>query len=239
MFNFKNFSILKKFTTGSIFVSVSVLFLTCVIFMTYDYVSFRQGMVRNLSSIAQITAQNTSAAIVFDDPSSAQEVLKSLKFKPHIFRANVYDANGQLFASYVHEQGHIPDDFEQESHHYQEHIYEDYNQGNWEFHKGFVEVFSFVFLDDEKIGRIIIMSDLHELAERMRTYMLISMAILFLSLALASIISYYVAQPISAPIRRLNSIVEKIAQGDLSQKIDIDSKDEHISFHSFNQFMQI
>jgi len=94
------------------------------------------------------------------------------------------------------------------------------------FHKNFFEVFSAISLDDENIGMIVIVASLKGFDVKVKNLLLISFGVLVTSLFYASIISYYIAQPISAPIRQLTLMVGKIAEGDLSQKIEITSTNE-------------
>ncbi len=67
----------------------------------YDYVSYKRAMVRDLATLADVLAQNSSAALTFHDAETANDVLRALRAEPDVTRACIYDASGQIFAMYV------------------------------------------------------------------------------------------------------------------------------------------
>src|ERR1051326_5734888 len=80
--------------------SGAVLLLTCAAFIVSEWVTFRQGLVQNLSTLARITADNSSAALAFENESDAEGVLAALRIEDNIVQAGLYDRNGRLFTSY-------------------------------------------------------------------------------------------------------------------------------------------
>ena len=52
-----------------------------------DAILFRGYLERDLTALAQIIADNTTAALTFDDPKAAAETLTSLKARDHIVTA--------------------------------------------------------------------------------------------------------------------------------------------------------
>ena len=79
------------------------LLLTCLAFVTYEMVVFKTDMVDELSITAAMIADNSSAALTFNDPVSAAQTLKSLRAHSHIVEAAIYDAHGKVFAEYDRE----------------------------------------------------------------------------------------------------------------------------------------
>lgn len=53
-----------------------------------------------LISISEMVAENIVAALLFSDPISANKTLSSLKAKPDIYNAIIYDMNGNVFSEY-------------------------------------------------------------------------------------------------------------------------------------------
>jgi len=49
--------------------------LACAAFIGYDTVTFRETIVRNLSTQAQIIGSNSASALLFNDPQSAENTL--------------------------------------------------------------------------------------------------------------------------------------------------------------------
>src|SRR4029079_15029300 len=60
----------------------------------------RGELVRDLEALASIVADQTSAALAFEDPGSAAEVLRSLRGKRHVASGAVSRLDGRRFASY-------------------------------------------------------------------------------------------------------------------------------------------
>ena len=77
-----------------------VLLFTCSAFFTYELVTFRQTLVRQLDTLAKAIAANSTAALAFDNPGDARDALAAFKADPHIVAAALYDKTGALFASY-------------------------------------------------------------------------------------------------------------------------------------------
>src|SRR5438067_6597939 len=66
-----------------------------------DFILFRGYLERDLRGLARITADNSTAALSFEDPAAAEETLAALRARPHLVTACIYRANGSLFASYT------------------------------------------------------------------------------------------------------------------------------------------
>ncbi|BBB30279.1 ATP-binding protein [Neptunomonas japonica] len=59
-----------------------------------------------LISISEMVAENIVAALLFSDPISAKNTLNSLKAKPDIYNAIIYDINGDVFSEYSFSELH-------------------------------------------------------------------------------------------------------------------------------------
>ncbi|HEY0857954.1 MAG TPA: EAL domain-containing protein [Albitalea sp.] len=79
-----------------------------LIFDSFVYYSLRSAMIDDLMVQARIAADNSSAAILFDDPKAATETLGVLHASPSILRAELRDTHGRLFAVY-HAPGSGPE----------------------------------------------------------------------------------------------------------------------------------
>lgn len=66
-----------------------------------DLIRFRGEMVRDLRSLAEVIALNSTAALSFDDREAANETLSSLEASSPIDAASIYDENGELFGRWV------------------------------------------------------------------------------------------------------------------------------------------
>ncbi len=95
-------SVKLKLIGMSILTSSTALLLACGAFMVYELVTFRSLIVRNLSTHAQIIAENAASALVFSDPQAATETLSPFKSSMIAGRSSqsINGATGLLFLSH-------------------------------------------------------------------------------------------------------------------------------------------
>src|SRR5579864_8521365 len=80
--------------------SGAVMLTTSIAFCAYEVLTYRQQTMQNLAVLAETVATNSTAALAFDNPDDAREILAALKAEHHIVTAAVYARDGALFASY-------------------------------------------------------------------------------------------------------------------------------------------
>lgn len=68
----------------------------------------KESLIQRVKVLAQGVAYNLQAAILFEDKSSAQEILSAFVADQDIVRVKLYDVNEQLFASYQASDKNIP-----------------------------------------------------------------------------------------------------------------------------------
>src|SRR5258706_10439183 len=96
----QNVPIKRKLTIIIMATSCLALILACAAFVTYEQMTFRRTMVRDLSITAQIIGDNSAAALSFNDINSAELTLHSLSAQARITGAAVYNREGKLFVRY-------------------------------------------------------------------------------------------------------------------------------------------
>ena len=79
----------RKLMAIMLLTSGLVLLLTCAAFLGYELLTFRATAVRELSTIGQIVAANSTAALAFRNSDDAREVLAALKAEPSIVAATL------------------------------------------------------------------------------------------------------------------------------------------------------
>ncbi len=92
----------RKLMMIILLISGVVMVLMRGIFFTYEYLTFREASLRHVSSLGEILAANSTAALAFSNPDDAREILGALKGEHEMVAAALYDQHGQLFA-------HFPD----------------------------------------------------------------------------------------------------------------------------------
>src|SRR5882672_2502194 len=92
---FKNLPIKRKMMLVIMVTSLTALVLTAASFITYDLVTFRRSLVRNLTSISTIVAANSTRALLLDGEALATRNLSKKKAAPPVPPAPLYDRPGK------------------------------------------------------------------------------------------------------------------------------------------------
>lgn len=93
-------SIRTKLVSAVMATTLAALLVSIAIIIGYDLRSYHRTLVNDLATQAELVGHMTSAALSFDDPRLANENLALLRTRPQVRAAAIYDANGDLFASY-------------------------------------------------------------------------------------------------------------------------------------------
>jgi PAS domain S-box-containing protein len=98
--SFKDTPIQRKLMLLLLLTSVVVMLSVRAAFFTYEFLTFRQATVRQLSTLGEIIADNSTAALAFQNQEDAQEILAALRVERHIVAASLYTEEGKLFSRY-------------------------------------------------------------------------------------------------------------------------------------------
>jgi len=179
--------------------SIAVLVLTCTVFVTYEYVTFRKTVVGSLLVRAEIIAANSTAALAFQNDADAREILSALGNDPHMVAACVYDNEGHVFATYPADAptGLFPTAPEQQG----------YRFGDAE-----VIVFQPVVHDQRRLGTVYLKSDLSAMNDRFQLYTLLVLGVVAGSIVLAFALSTWLQKRISKPILALADMARRVSQ---------------------------
>ena len=94
-----NTSIKRKLTILLLTGTVAV-FLSCAAFLIFELYADLGEMVSDLTGIAEITGNNCKAALSFNVPEDAEQILSALTARPSIVFASIYDAHNHLFSEH-------------------------------------------------------------------------------------------------------------------------------------------
>ena len=142
----------------------------------FAYLSLRDGLVDAMKVEARLAAEQSAAALAAGDRAAATRVLSGLQASPMLLSAVVVDAAGQTLASYVasnpRETAGVAEPAAAP-------------QGDHEFTAAQLRVAQAVQHDGKPIGRIIVVTSLHGLHQRMLAFVGISVAVGLAALGLA------------------------------------------------------
>ena len=93
-------SIKRKLILVNMATTLSALVVASAIFGLYDYLTWKQALLAKLIAVSDVVGGNSAAAITFDDPKAAREILGSLRAQAAIRGAAIYDDNARLVASF-------------------------------------------------------------------------------------------------------------------------------------------
>jgi signal transduction histidine kinase/DNA-binding response OmpR family regulator len=199
----KDASIAKKLTWMNMLVSATALLLACAAFIGYDRVNFRETMVRNLSTQAQIIGSNSASALLFNDPHAAEDTLSALKAAPNILSAVIYTPDDQPLASYSRDRN-VPIPAPPL-------IAPGQLEAHWLKTGEIVLVRSIVF-QGKPTGTVYIRSDLEELNRRLGRYAGIAGIVLLVSLMAALLVSSIFRRAVAKPIVDLAQIARIVSR---------------------------
>ena len=204
------------------------LLLACVAFAAYEVMAFRTAMVQNLSTLAEIIGNNTSAALDFSDPKAAKETLSALRAQPNIEAGCIYTVKGEVFAVYErtgNENAFVPPKLQQNTEY---------------FSKDSLHLFRPILRDGENIGTVYVVSDLNALYSRLDKYGLIAIGVFFASGLVAFLLSSQLGRLISGPILNLVQTAHTVTSGkNYSVRATKQSDDElGVLIDAFNEMLK-
>ncbi len=100
MRRFSNLPIRQKLTMIVLFTSGLLVMFMAVFFIADKFFSFRRNMVSNMTTLAQVIGMNSTAALTFDDPGTAKEILSAISAEPNVEAACIFRSSKELFAAY-------------------------------------------------------------------------------------------------------------------------------------------
>ena len=215
---------------------VLITMLTCVVallsaaagFIVWEWTAFRRTMVRDLSTQAEMIAENCKAALAFQDAKDAEKTLSALHVQPSIVLGCIYTNKGKVFASYHRKDvdTRVPPPELQE--------------GGYSFGDGFLTVFRRIILDSEPVGTVCLRSDLRPMYVMLKRNTCIIIAVLLFASLVAYLMSTKLQKVISSPILSLADVAKVISEKkDYSNRALKHSNDEVGSLiDAFNEMLE-
>jgi PAS domain S-box-containing protein len=192
-------SITRKQTLVIMLTSCTSLLLACAGFVGYEVITFRQAMVENLSTLADIVANNSTAAVEFGIKEGAQENLAMLQSERSIEAAWVLTKSGQVFAEHQRapqRRKPLPD----------------LRNGEFRFTPDALVLKRPIRKDGEAIGAVCVRSNLAALYSRLWKYASIGGILLLASTLVAFLLSLRLQRVMSKPILDLAEAARAVAQ---------------------------
>jgi two-component system, sensor histidine kinase len=198
---------MKRGITGSVQRKVMVIILittfvallvSVIALLSYEARAYRDFVINDLTTQADILAVNSAPALAFNDPEAADANLALLANRTGIVAGAIYTIDGELFASY--QQAGSDMQFPVSVH-----------LRDPEVEGDDMKLFHPVLQNNEVLGTVFLQAD-YELGDRIGDYLLILGAIMALSLLVAALLSLWLQGSVTGPILAVTNVAHKIVR---------------------------
>jgi signal transduction histidine kinase/ActR/RegA family two-component response regulator len=179
--------------------SCAVLAVTTTAFCTYEFLTFRQSSIQQLQILSQAIANNSTAALAFQNADDGAAVLTAFTADPHISAAGLFDVQGRPFATYQRDQkaANIP---------------ARPGAAGFVFASGALSGFWPVTEGSKNLGTLYVRSDLGAMYARMKLYALIVVATIIISLGMSYVVSRRLQHRLLRPILALVATTKAVSE---------------------------
>ena len=209
-------SIRSRIIMAIMLVAIPMILITSIILATFTIKSFKQAQMQYALSSANFVVSQAAVAMLFDDNSRGNEILKNYETEDGVDAAFITYPNGKVFAKLVNDAG------------VDEHLIE-HESPYVDFDNGHLYVNVDIVSDGVTYGTLYLILNTKRLS---RTILIFTMMVLF-TIIIVTVITYVWAKhsqkSISAPIINLTEFAKTITSGneiDSIKRIRIDSNDE-------------
>jgi len=183
--------------------AATALLLSSVAFYINGVRTIRTSKVQQLSTLATVVGSNTTAALEFDDPETAGELLASLAQHPSVEFACLFDTQGKPFATYP---ASPPADFV---------LPDPPPLGKARFtESGKLDIRKEIVHGGQTVGYIYVQSGMHNLKRQMAAHLRISVVVLIVTLGISVLLAGRLWQIFLAPIFRLIGLMQRVTSED-------------------------
>jgi signal transduction histidine kinase len=227
----RDLSIKRKLTAVSFVTSAATLVLVGVAFGALAIRSYRQALVTQISTQAEIIGFNSTSALMFADERSAGETLSALRAEPRVAFAAIYTPDGRPFATYVRAdlaKERLPE------------LLHPPRAEALGFRGGHFDLVRRVGGAASPLGSVYIRADLTELRERVLQYAGITAVVLTVSLVAALGIASALQKMISEPVLELVRTARVVAfEKNYNVRASTQSRDElGVLVGAFNEMLE-
>jgi PAS domain S-box-containing protein len=210
---FRDMPIKQKLMLILMSVTTASLLLAGLGIIVVDSLLFRESMQRDVAALGRIVADNSTAALSFDDAGDAADTLASLRARPHLVAACIYRADGVVFAQYKRpgEMLGCPQVALDEV----------------RFTAAGLVLRRPIELQGRRIGTLELLYDVGEVSDRTKLYGSIVLGVLLISILIAYLLSTRLRDVIADPISQLVRATTSVSgTGDYSIRVQKLTGDE-------------
>jgi signal transduction histidine kinase len=196
---FGKMSLKQKITALILAASCLVLLLSSSIFVGSQVITYKRLTVSELNAVADIIASNVSAAVVFDDPAAAEEMLRVLGAKPGFVWARILLPDGSLFAA-------------QEAPSAVAGVSMDLNWAAVQLLDSLIDLRTPILLDGETVGSLHLRADLAQMYDIIDAYLVLAAFVVFLLIAVSFIMASQIQKVVTLPVLGLLETMRAVSR---------------------------
>lgn len=229
---YRHTSIRQKILAIALLTALITAMLTLVFFLANDYRHQKQKLLEQSRVLSKILASNVSAAVVYQDPVTAREILAALKEKQDVKSAYILTADYRLFADYQsmsadgsafsHPADVSPPD-----------VWREFsgilNSGGSDhiFHADSLDLLQPIKIDQRLIGYLALQLSLAELVYSFQYTAVEALAAMLVSMLVAMLLARWLGSRISRPLRQLTTKIKRINHNNrFDSRLKVNSFDE-------------
>ncbi len=208
---FGRMSLKQKITTLILAASCLVLLLSSTIFVGSQVITYKRLTVSELTAVAGVIASNVSAAVVFDDADSAEEMLRVLGAKPGFVWAGIRLPDGSLFAAHEAHPGSAAEPV----------------VPNWEavglgvetagrsqalrLLDSLIDLRMPILLDGETVGTLHLRADLAQMYDIIDAYLVLAAFVVLVLIAVAFVMASRIQKVVTEPVLGLLATMQAVS----------------------------
>ncbi len=193
----RGLSIQRKLQVIIMVPAVAALLVACGALLAYEITDARTSLKMGLSLLTEMIAENSTAALCFDDAKAAGSLLAGLKSTPAIVRTTIYTSHWTVLAGYARPgaSSQAPE-----------------RLGTYRtaFENGILTVHRPVLLDGQFVGSIYMEADLRYIRGRATHSVTIILVVLAISAFLAYLLAAWLQRVISEPVIHLAQTAKSV-----------------------------
>ncbi len=215
-----------KLISITLLTSVIGLLVAGIALIGYDQKTTQQYMKTELSVIAKIIADRSTAAMAFEDKNLASENLAALKARASIISACIYDNTGALFATYTNGKSDSPCPAKP-------------SDQSSKFNKDSFHLFQPIIIENDRVGTVYIRSDLRDIDTRLYNFAIAVSIVIILAAIMAFLFSSVLQKIITSPLSKLVTAAKGVSEKkDYSVRVEKESSDElGLLVDAFNEML--
>jgi len=196
---FRDRPIRQKLAIVTMLTTAAALLLAGAGIILADSVLFRGYLRRDLSTLARIVADNSTASLAFNDPDSAAQTLAALRARTHVAGACIYRSDGTVLATYSARSGFAcpPPVMAQTVRSSRDQL---------------TVSQPVVLSDGRRVGTLMLVYTLSEIGERVRLYGATVLCVLVAASLLAFLLSARLRTVVATPVSRLLRAADLVSE---------------------------